>query len=120
MSHWAEIDEDGIVLRVVVGDNNDPAGDEGLSWLEQNLGGTWIKTSYNTFGGKHFNGGTPLNMNYAGIGFKWDGKGFIPPSPYLSWNLNTDTYLWGPPVLPPENATIPCWWDEENKKWVSE
>jgi hypothetical protein len=47
MSHWAEIDNNNIVLRVTVGDNNDPFGDEGYQWLIDNLGGTWIKTSYN-------------------------------------------------------------------------
>jgi hypothetical protein len=47
MSHWAELDTDNKVLRVTVGDNNDPAGDEGYSWLIDNLGGTWVKTSYN-------------------------------------------------------------------------
>jgi hypothetical protein len=47
MAHWAEIDENNKVLRVTVGDNNDPAGDEGYQWLIDNLDGTWIKTSYN-------------------------------------------------------------------------
>lgn len=47
MSHWAELDNDNKVIRVTVGDNNDPAGDEGFSWLIENLGGTWVKTSYN-------------------------------------------------------------------------
>jgi hypothetical protein len=47
MSHWAELDKDNKVLRVTVGDNNDPAGDEGYQWLIDNLGGTWVKTSYN-------------------------------------------------------------------------
>ena len=62
MSHWAEIDENNIVLRVLVGDNNDPAGDEGYSWLINNLGGRWIQTSYNNnFRGK-----------YAGIGDVYD------------------------------------------------
>jgi hypothetical protein len=47
MAHWAELDDTNKVIRVVVGDNNDPAGDEGYQWLIENLGGTWIKTSYN-------------------------------------------------------------------------
>jgi len=54
MSHWAEIDEDSKVIRVLVGDNNDPAGDEGYQWLIDNVGGRWIKTSYNgTIRGKY-------------------------------------------------------------------
>jgi hypothetical protein len=62
MSHWAEIDSDNKVIRVTVGDNNDPAGDEGYQWLIDNLGGTWIKTSYN---------GT-IRYNFAGVGFTYD------------------------------------------------
>jgi hypothetical protein len=54
MSHWAEIDENNVVLRITVGDNNDPAGDEGYQWLIDNLGGTWVQTSYNAnFRGKY-------------------------------------------------------------------
>jgi hypothetical protein len=45
MAHWAELDASNIVLRVTVGDNNDP--DEGYQWLIDNLGGRWVKTSYN-------------------------------------------------------------------------
>ena len=47
MAHWAELDADNKVIRVTVGDNNDPAGDEGYQWLIDNLGGRWVKTSYN-------------------------------------------------------------------------
>jgi hypothetical protein len=76
MSHWAEIDENNKVIRVTVGDNNDPAGDEGYSWLINNLGGTWIKTSYNAA----TNG---FRYNYAGIGYTYDevADAFIPPMP---------------------------------------
>ena len=62
MSHWAELDETNVVIRVLVGDNNDPAGDEGYQWLIDNLGGTWVKTSYN---------GT-IRYNFAGIGYSYD------------------------------------------------
>jgi hypothetical protein len=62
MSHWAEIDENNKVLRVTVGDNNDPAGDEGYQWLLDNLGGTWIKTSYNE----------NIRGKFAGIGDIYD------------------------------------------------
>lgn len=62
MSHWAELDNNNIVLRVVVGDNNDPAGDEGYLWLINNLGGTWVQTSYNG----------NFRYNYAGIGFTYN------------------------------------------------
>ena len=62
MAYWAELDETNTVLRVIVGDNNDPAGDEGYQWLIDNLGGTWIKTSYN---------GT-IRGKFAGIGDTYD------------------------------------------------
>jgi hypothetical protein len=73
MSHWAEINETNKVIRVVVGDNNDPANDEGYQWLLDNLGGTWIKTSYNG----------NIRYNYAGIGFTYDpiDDAFIAPAP---------------------------------------
>ena len=73
MSHWAEIDENSTVLRVLVGDNNDPNGDEGYQWLLDNLGGTWIKTSYNG----------NIRKNYAGIGYTYDPArdAFIAPKP---------------------------------------
>lgn len=76
MAHWAELDDDNKVLRVLVGDNNDPAGDEGYSWLIENLGGTWIKTSYNAA----TNG---FRKNYAGIGYTYDpiDDAFIAPMP---------------------------------------
>jgi hypothetical protein len=61
MSHWAEVDKDNKVVRVTVGDNNDPAGDEGYQWLINNLGGTWIKTSYNA----------KIRGNFAGLGMTY-------------------------------------------------
>lgn len=73
MSHWAELDSDNKVIRVTVGDNNDLNGDEGYQWLLDNLGGTWIKTSYNG----------NIRKNYAGIGYSYDADrdAFIAPKP---------------------------------------
>ena len=62
MAHWAEVDSSNIVIRVLVGDNNDPVGDEGYQWLLTNLGGRWIKTSYNG----------NIRGVYAGIGYTYD------------------------------------------------
>ena len=92
MSHWAELDDKNIVLRVLVGDNNDPAGDEGYQWLIKNLGGTWVKTSYNAA----TNG---FRKNYAGIGYTYDKSrdAFIPPKPYDSWILDEETCQWNCP-----------------------
>lgn len=86
MSHWAEIDENNFVIRVLVGDNNDPVGDEGYSWLINNLGGTWIKTSYNN----------SIRKNYAGKGFYYDEilDAFIPPKCHSEAILNEETCLW--------------------------
>lgn len=76
MSHWAELDENNKVLRVTVGDNNDPNGDEGYQWLIDNFGGKWIKTSYNA----ETNG---FRFNYAGVGYSYDpiDDAFIAPMP---------------------------------------
>jgi hypothetical protein len=84
MAHWAEIDENNIVLRVTVGDNNEP--DEGYQWLIDNLGGTWIKTSYNG----------NIRKNFAGVDFKYDKTldAFIPPKCHEEATLNEDTCQW--------------------------
>ena len=73
MAHWAELDENNMVIRVTVGDNNDPKGDEGYQWLIDNLGGTWVKTSYNN----------KIRFNYAGVGYTYDpiDDAFVPPIP---------------------------------------
>ena len=120
MAHWAEIDNDGIVARVTVGSNDDPA--EGYGWLVDNVGGTWVKCSYNTRGGVHLHGGTPLRYNYPGPGFTFDPDfgtdgAFIPPQPFPSWTLNPDTALWDAPApMPAEGG--PWAWDEPTLTWV--
>ena len=121
MAHWAQIDENSIVVCVTVGDNNDPAGDEGYSWLIENIGGTWIKASYNTIAGIHLGGGTPLRKNYPGIGYLYDPirDAFIPPKPFNSWILNEDTCQWEAPVTKPEDGKQ-YYWDESNTCWVEE
>lgn len=109
MAHWAEIDENNVVLRVLVGDNNDPNGDEGYQWLIDNLGGTWIKTSYNG----------NIRKNFAGIGMIYDEErdAFMHKQPYPSWILNEETCLWEPPVPRPDEPFFYNW-DEENQEWV--
>lgn len=103
MAHWAEIDENNLVVRVLVGSNDDP--DEGYQWLIDNLGGRWVKTSYNTVGGTHRNGGTPLRKNFAGKGYTYDEQrdAFIPPQPEeketpggkpIIYSLDEDTCRW--------------------------
>lgn len=106
MSHFAEIDETNTVIRVLVGDNNDPSGDEGYSWLIDNLGGTWIQTSYNN------------NMRgiYAGIGYTYNETEdiFVTPQPYPSW-IREGSY-WNPPVEYPNDGEKYVW-NEENQSW---
>jgi hypothetical protein len=91
MSHWAEIDNENKVIRVLVGDNNDPAGDEGYQWLIDNLGGTWIKTSYNG----------NIRYNYAGIGYTYDAvrDAFIAPKPDDATGFDENTCRWIVPDL---------------------
>jgi hypothetical protein len=118
MAHWAQIDENNIVIQVTVGDNNEP--DEGYSWLIANLGGRWIKTSYNTYGGIHLTGGEPLRKNYAGIGYTYDETrdAFIPPQPFQSWTLNNETCVWEPPTPCPGDMAFMAW-DETNHEWIA-
>jgi hypothetical protein len=95
MSHWAEIDDTNTVIRVLVGDNNDPVGDEGYRWLVDNLGGTWIKTSYN---------GT-IRKNFAGVGYTYDEvkDAFIEPKPDNATGFNEDTCKWIVPDPEPKS-----------------
>ena len=91
MSHFAEINNDNIVTRVLVGNNNDPAGDEGYQWLIDNLGGTWIKTSYNG----------NIRKNFAGIGYTYDAvrDAFIAPEPDNATGFDEDTCKWIVPEI---------------------
>lgn len=107
MAHFAEIDADNVVLRVIVADTKE--------WCENNLGGTWVQTSYNTHGGQHPEG-RPLHKNYAGIGYHWDGVGFYAPQPFPSWNKDEDTYLWEAPVAHPNDGKV-YEWDESILNW---
>lgn len=109
MAHWAEIDENNIVLRVTVGDNNDPNGDEGYQWLLDNLGGRWVQTSYNN----------NFRKQYAGMGFYYDEDAdvFIAPQPFPSWILD-ENYDWQAPVPRPEDSEEGFWvWNEAAVNW---
>ena len=80
--------------------------------------GEWIQTSYNTYGGVHTQGGTPLRKNYAGIGYTYDRErdAFIPPKPYASWVLNEDTCQWDAPVAMPTDGKM-YHWNEQTQAW---
>jgi hypothetical protein len=118
MAHFAEIDGEGTVLRVlVVADDQEARGQEFLA-DDLGLGGTWKKTSYNTAGNVHANGGTPYRKNYAGIGFKYDAvkDAFIPPKPFASWTLDVETCLWNAPTPMPTDDKLYVW-DEPTTSW---
>jgi hypothetical protein len=107
MAHFAEVNSDNVVVRVIVADTKE--------WCENNLGGTWVQTSYNTKAGEHPEG-RPLHKNYAGIGYHWDGVGFFAPQPFPSWTKNEDTYLWESPVPMPTDGKLYTW-NEADQKW---
>lgn len=119
MAHYAYLDSDSIVTQVIVGKDE---GEDGVDW-EQYYGAK--RTSYNTHGGQHANGGTPYRYNYAGIGYtfshapEWAAQGgaFIAPQPFPSWVLNPDTALWDAPTPMPEEGG-PYVWDEDTLSWV--
>ena len=115
MSHFAEIDKNNMVLRVIVAEQD--FIDSGAVGEPAN----WIQTSYNTHGGVHRNGGEPLRKNYAGIGYSYDAirDAFIPPRPFASWSLNEDTCLWQSPVPYPSDGKT-YFWDEQNRNWTLE
>jgi len=118
MAHFAEVDSNNVVVRVlVVGDEQEHRGQEFLA-NDLGLGGTWLKTSYNTQGGVHTLGGTPFRKNYAGIGYTYDaGKdAFIPPKPFNSWTLDEETCLWNAPVAYPTDGGMYTW-NEEDQSW---
>lgn len=117
MAHFAEIDNNNIVIRVLVTDNNDPNGDEGYQWLVENLGGRWIKCSYNTYKGEHLSGGEPLRWTYPAIGSAYieDLDIFIFPSPYPSWLVDKNNKTWKAPKPKPDSGL--WYWSESSMDW---
>lgn len=121
MAHYAKV-EDGKVTNVIVADADFISG---LADKDK-----WVQTSYNTYGGKHYEPDTdppkkyiskdkkPLRKNYAGIGFTYDKDkdAFIPPTPNPSWKLNPDSCLWEPPVKYPTDGKH-YYWDETSTSW---
>lgn len=120
MAHFAEIDENNVVLRVIViSDEDEHRGHEFIS-QDLGLGGTWLKTSYNTLMGKHTLGGTPYRLNYASPGGTYDPEAdaFYHPQPYPSFILDKTTGTWLPPVEKPEDTNEVYYvWNEEIINW---
>lgn len=113
MAHFAQLDENKIVTKVLVIEQD--VIDTGLFGEPS----SFVQTSYNTHGGVHILGGTPLRKNYAGIGYTYDSgrDAFIPPKPYNSWALNETTCLWNAPVAMPTDDKRYSW-DEDTTSWV--
>ena len=110
MAHFAHI-TNGIVDQVIVIDA------ETLATGNWGNPSEWIQTSYNTYGNQHPEN-RPLNKNYAGIGYTWDGTGFAPPQPFASWTKNSGTYLWEAPTPMPVVEGKMYKWDEPTLSWV--
>ena len=132
MAHYAELDSNNVVKQVIVvadADTADAQGNHmesiGLAFCQRLIGGNWKQTSYNTQGGVHANGGTPLRGNYAGIGYTYDPTNdvFYAPQPYPSWTISAPTWTWTSPVPYPtdvgtEELPKRYIWDENNRTWV--
>ena len=112
MAHFAKI-LDGKVTQVIVADP------EFFNTFVDSSPGTWLQTSYNTHGGVHAKGGTPLRGNYAGVGYLYDAVNdvFVAPQPFPSWTLNSD-YLWESPVAMPDDGKV-YFWDEATTSWIA-
>ena len=135
MSHFAELesktdptgftaDTHLIVTRVVVIDDDNEA--DGENWCNTFFGGgTWKKTSYNTYKGAHLKGGTAFRKNFAGINYRYDSTldAFIRPQPFASFTLNETTCIWEAPVTMPDDGAGYIWnetvYNNDNSKgWV--
>jgi hypothetical protein len=112
MAHYAKV-QDGLVTQVIV------AEAEFFDTFVDSSPGEWIQTSYNTRGGVHSLGGTPLRKNYAGVGYTYDKTldAFIPPKPYASWILDEETCLWEAPVAYPDDNKSYLW-NEDTLSWI--
>jgi hypothetical protein len=114
MGHFAKVC-DGKVVQVIV------AEQDFFTNFVDTSPGEWIQTSYNTRGGQHLLGGTPLRKNYAGVGYSYDREkdAFIPSKPYESWTLNAQTCLWEAPSPYPTDGKFYTW-QESTTSWVEE
>lgn len=117
MSHFAQI-KNNVVQQIIVADQ------DFIDMLPDST--DWVQTSYNTYGGVHYNpdtgipdNGEQIRYNYAGIGYNYDGTGFYAPQPYPSWVLNLSTYLWEPPIEYPADGKDYIWC-EDTLNWIEQ
>jgi len=128
MAHYAVLNSDNMVISVFSGRDEDDISHGVTDWESyySNVHGgkTVLRTSYNTHGNEHRNGGTPFRGNYAGVGFTYDPDrdAFIPPQPFPSWVLNPTTLNWVAPVaepdFDPDNPNQQWAWDEDSLSWL--
>jgi hypothetical protein len=109
MAHFAELNEHNVVVRVLVTNTDDQNGDEGYQWLLDNLGGTWVKTSYNA----------TIRKNFASVGYTYDESrdAFIAPKPFDSWVLDEATCRWEAPTPYPTDGKTYTW-NETTLDWI--
>lgn len=122
MAHYAFLNSDNVVTEVISGRDENEIVD-GISDWETYYGNfrnqVCKRTSYNTYGSQHLNGGTPFRGNYASIGGVYDEEHdvFIPQRLYSSWTLNTTTWLWEPPTPYPTDGKLYGWF-EDSCQWI--
>ena len=118
MAHYAFLDENNIVTEVIVGKDEGEDGIDWEVWYGDFRGQVCKRTSYNTVGNVHTNGGTPYRGNYAGIGYTYraDIDAFVAPQPYPSWTLD-ENFVWQPPVVMPTDGKMYSW-DEATTSWI--
>ena len=118
MAYYAFLDENNIVTEVIAGKDEGEDGIDWEVWYGDFRGQVCKRTSYNTRGNVHSNGGTPYRGNYAGIGYTYrsDIDAFIEPQPFTSWILNSN-FQWQPPVAMPTDGGMYSW-DEATTAWV--
>lgn len=123
MAYYALLDENNIVTEVITGRDEDEEVNGITDWEEyygNRHGCVCKRTSYNTEGNQHLYGKTPFRGNFGAVGHVYDEEldVFLPPQPFLSWSLNTDTYQWDPPTPYPDDYDHLYYWDEETLNWI--
>lgn len=115
MAHFAQLDENNVVIQVIVVGNQDTSDAQGIekeyigsAFCEKLFGGTWKQTSYNA----------KFRKNYAGIGYTYnaDIDAFVPPKPFASWILNSNTAQWQAPIAMPDDGKAYSW-NENTQSW---
>lgn len=120
MAHYALLSDTNVVVQVITGIDEDELieGKDPETWYGEFHNAVCKRTSFNTNGNKHLLGGTPFRGNYAGVGYLYDPVEdvFIPPSPFPSWILSTESWTWEAPVPAPTSGVY--YWNEDTLEWV--